>query len=175
MKDSVHGRAREVREHHEMAARSILPDDPNWLRAANDRGRRQRPEIPTVKRVAGLPVHEKDVAVRDDTAAPPDRQRAAATVALARVSDRNGINGDRAADTADGLSGERQNALQERYAPRQVSPFGKERCDIFRGPDNDQIIDLESGHWPDKIETDRDARARVPDEPWGRVDRQRKR
>ena len=78
-------------------------------------------------------------------------------------------------NTADGLTAERQNALQERHAARQVSAFGKERRDVFGRPDDHQIIDLELGRWSDDIETDRDARAGVPDQPRRRVDRERKR
>jgi hypothetical protein len=94
-----------------VAAWSVLPDCPKRLRAADNGGDGQWPEIPTVKGVGGLPVHEEDVALGEDAAALPKGQRAAMAVALARVSDRKGIDGDGAADAADGLTAERQNAL----------------------------------------------------------------
>ena len=72
--------------------------------AADDRGGRQRPEIPAVERV-GPRVHEEDFARGDDAAALPDRQRAAATVTFARFADRDSIDGDRESVAADRLSG----------------------------------------------------------------------
>ena len=132
------------------------------------------PKYRPSKEFARLPVHEEDITVGDDTAALPDRQTAAMTVAVACVSDRNGIDGDRAADPTDRLSGERQNALQERYAPWKVSPFVKELGYFLRSRNNDQVIDLEFARGANEIEADRDACARIPEEPWGRFDRQRK-
>lgn len=73
--------------------------------AADDRGGGQWPEVPPVKRVGRPRVHEEDFAHSDDSAALPDRQRTAATVALARFADRDGANADCEPVATDRLSG----------------------------------------------------------------------
>jgi hypothetical protein len=64
---------------------SLLPS-PHRERAADDGRCRDRPEVPAVQRVLGLPVHEKEFVLADNTTAVPDRQRPAAAVSLARFT-----------------------------------------------------------------------------------------
>ena len=117
----------------------IPPGRSREARATDDRGGGQRSEIPAVEGVGG-PVHEEDFALGEDAAALPDGQRAATAVALAGVAHGNGVDADGAAETADGLTGERQNVLQHRHAARQVAAFGKERRErlpaVSRRPDH---------------------------------------
>ena len=148
-------------------SKEVPRDQRSWRRAE---GPKYRPS-----KESGGSVHEEDVAIGDDAAALPDGQRAAMAVALTRVTQRHSVDADGAAETAYGLTGERQNVLQHRHTAGQVIALGKERGNVFRRSHDDQIIELELGRRLDGIETDRHARAGVPDEPWRHVDRARKR
>src|SRR6185437_9005300 len=85
---------------------------PNGYRPADHRGCRQRPKVPTVERILGLPVHDKDVAVGDDLASMPNWKWTPSAVALARLPHLDAIDRNRSAVSADGLSRKRQDALE---------------------------------------------------------------
>ena len=106
--------------------RSLLLVGPEGSRFADDGCRRQRPEIPAVEGVLGLPVHEEDLALGDDAAALPDRKQATAAIVVERLAHDGGIDGDGATRAADGLSGERQDVLQEGHALGQIAALGEE-------------------------------------------------
>src|ERR1700733_589532 len=151
-----------------MAARSLLLFglmDPETDRATDDRGGGQRTEIASVERVGGLRVHEEGVALCDNAAALPDRERAAAAIALARLAHFDCADSDAAADAADRLSGKRRYMLQQRHAARQITAIGKEPGKEFGRPDDDQVAGVSIGDRVDGVETDRHAGAGVPDEP----------
>src|SRR5271170_8422568 len=93
--------------------------DPERDRATDDRGGWQRAEIASVERVGGPRVHQEDVACCDDAAALPDRERAAAAVALAGIAHFDRVDSDAAADATDRLSGDCRHVFQQRHAARQ--------------------------------------------------------
>src|ERR1700678_4321904 len=112
-----------------MAARSLLLFrlmDPERDRAADDRGGGERAEITSLERVGGLRVHQEDVAVCDDAAALPDRERAAAAIALAGIAHFDRVDSDAAADATDRLSGDCRHVFQQRHATRKIAAVGKE-------------------------------------------------
>ena len=82
------------------------------------------------------------MAQSDDAAALPGGQRTAATVALTRLADRNGVDADREPVAADGLSGERRHMLHERHAARQVTAVGEEARERLGRLDDEQISEL---------------------------------
>ena len=109
---------------------------PDGQRAADDQTARKRTEVATVHAVRDIEVHEEEFVIADAATALPDRHLAASIVALARVSDDRAIGDDVGAVAADGLSGQRQDALHHRHAHWQVAAIGHElgdgrrrRCD----------------------------------------------
>src|SRR5208337_1117801 len=100
--------------------------------AADNRGGGQWPEVPPVKRVGRQRVHEEDFAHGDDAAALPDRQGTAATVALMRFADRDGVHADCEPFAAGRLSGKRRDMFHERHAARQVTAVGEEARERLR-------------------------------------------
>jgi hypothetical protein len=95
--------------------------------AADNRDGGQWPEVPPIKRVSRLGVHEEDFAYGDDATVLPGGQRTVPTVALARFADLDRVNANRERIAADGLSGERRHMLHERHAARQVTAVGERR------------------------------------------------
>ncbi len=133
----------------------------------------QRPEIPAVEGVRGLPVHEEDIAVGDDAAAVPDGQRAAQMIAVERLAHRDAVDGDRAVGPADGLAWKREDVLQQRHALRQVAALVEKRGERLRRHDHQQLVDMQRAGGMHGIEADRHAGAGVPDQP-GRGMKQRR-
>src|SRR6266545_3637455 len=101
-------------------ARSILPY-PHGKYATDDRRCRHHSEVTAVERGCRLPVHKKELAVSDDVASLPDRQRTATTVALPRLAHRDAVDSNDAPVSANGLSAKRQHTLQHRNSCRQVT------------------------------------------------------
>lgn len=112
---------------------------PQGDRAADDRTGRDRTEIAAVETVRDIPVHQEDIAFRDDTAALPVGQRTAGAVALERHSHLHAVDGDQEAGAADGLPGKAEHAFQERRVARQIPAIGEEARDGFGRIDRDQI------------------------------------
>jgi len=91
------------------------------VRPPGDRGCRQHPEISPIKRVRRLPVHEEDFARGNDAAALPGGQRPASAVAMVRFTVRDVVDGNGQSVSANGLSRQRQDALQHGHAAGQMT------------------------------------------------------
>ena len=137
---------------------------PEGRRFADDGCRRQRPEIPAVEGVLGLPVHEEDLALGDDAAALPDGKRATAAIVFERLAHGGGVDGDGAPRAADRLSGERQDVLQEGHALGQIAALGEEVRQRRRRAHHDQLGDVQVAGRSHAIQPDRHAGAGVPDQ-----------
>ncbi len=131
---------------------------------ADHRAGGKRAEVTAIQAVADFPVHEEQLAVRDHAAALPYPQWSPATVVIERVSHRDTIDDDRVARPADTLPRERGDVFQKWDATRQISAIGKECGEGLGGFHRDQIGQVE---WPGsayRVEADRSACRRIPDE-----------
>ncbi len=98
--------------------------DPDRHGLADDRGGRERPEIPPVQAVWDGPVHQEDLTPVELAAAAPARQEAAQMVAVERGPGSDAVDGDGIAPAADRLTGQRRDMLQEGHATRQEAATG---------------------------------------------------
>src|SRR4051794_25004690 len=74
---------------------------------ADHGGGGKRAEVAAVEAVTDFPVHQEQLAVRDDAAALPDGQRIAAAIAVERIAHRHAVDGDGEAGAANPLARER--------------------------------------------------------------------
>lgn len=148
----------------ERARRNAIapPVGPKRQRASDDRARRKRAEIAAVETVLDLSVHDEDFVGCDDAAALPVRQGASLAVALERGTHRNPVHRDDTADAADFFSGKRLDVLQHRHAEWKVTTRGREPGDRLWRVDDSERASPWNGHFLDRIEPDRCAGGRVP-------------
>src|SRR3546814_3785620 len=81
---------------------------------------RERAEIAAVETVADLPVHQEQLAVRDQTAARPNGQWSPTTVVLEGISHGDAVDGDRGAVAAHGMPRKRREANGSAHACNPV-------------------------------------------------------
>ena len=72
----------------------ITPRQSNGYRSADHCGCGQRSKVPTVERVHGLPIHDKDIAIGNDVASVPGRKRMASSVAFLCLAHIDPIDSD---------------------------------------------------------------------------------
>lgn len=94
---------------------------PHRHHPADNRGCRERSKVSTVKRVLGLPIHDKDIAFGSEAASAPGGKRTASSVAFPCISDIDAIDSDRKTISANRLSGQSQHALEHGHADRQIA------------------------------------------------------
>ena len=70
--------------------------------------------------------------MRDNPAALPSGQASSLTIAIEGITNSHAVDGDRALDTADGLTGKGEDMLQDRNAQREISPLGEISSNGFR-------------------------------------------
>ncbi len=112
------------------------------MRAADDGGRRKRPEVPPVQRVRRLPVHQEELTRGDDVASLPDGKRPTPSVAFARRAHRNRIDHYREPFPTNGLPGKRQDALQHGNATRQIAAVCEEDSEGLWRQDGNKFGDV---------------------------------
>ena len=123
-----------------------------------------RPEVAPIERCWFIPVHEKDLVARDDTAAMPYREHASAAVALAGCAHFDAIDCNRRPGTAYGLTGKCEDALDERHAVREITAVCQERCERLRRIPDHKRSDEQVAHRLHLIEPGRNAFGDVPNE-----------
>jgi hypothetical protein len=85
----------------------------------------------------------KTSSFRDNMAALPDGQRLTEAVAFARRTHVDTVDNDAQPGAAHGVSGNREDALDERHAARQITALGEEFGDRLRCRGNDEVTDGE--------------------------------
>ena len=80
---------------------------------------RDRSEVAAIERGRFVPVHEEGLVAGDGTATLPNGKHASAVVALACHAHFGAIDRNGRAGTADGLTGKREDALDEGQATRR--------------------------------------------------------
>ncbi len=132
---------------------------------ADDGGGRERAEVATIETVGDVDVHEEQLVRLDAAAAVPDRQGAAATVAVARFAERHIIDGDGVAGATHPLPRAPHDALQERHVAADIAALDHEIFERLGRHHRDQVGNFETLGRIDPIEPDRRAGRHVPDEP----------
>ena len=107
------------------SAWSVRFEYPERFGSADCCGEGDRPEVTTVERGRLVRIHEEDVTGGDYAASLPGRERASAAIALAGGAHVGSIDRDGEANAADGLSGQRENVLDERHAAGEITAVGK--------------------------------------------------
>src|SRR5262249_54450803 len=93
--ESVGGRrTKQLRGARGACARSLLPESPQWLCLADDRGERSRTEVTAIEGRGLVPVHEEDLVLRDRSTPLPDRQCAATPIVCERGAHLDAIDAD---------------------------------------------------------------------------------
>src|SRR3546814_17828549 len=90
--------------------------------SADHGGGGKRSEVAAVEAVADLAIHQEQLALGDDAAAPPDGQRIAATIAIECIAHPHGVDGDGEAGPANPLARKRNDALHQRHRARPQTP-----------------------------------------------------
>ena len=126
---------------------------PHRHHPADNRGCRERSKISTVKRVLGLPIHDKDIAFGNDAASLPGGKRTASSVAFPCIPDIDAIDSDRKTISADRLPWESQHALDHGDADRQIAIEIKESREKIRGLDSHELCDGQPCHRLNMIKT----------------------
>lgn len=148
----------------QVAVAITVAAQPERDRAADDGSSGERAEIAAVETVGNARIQQQDLVFADHPAAPPDRQIAASAVAGERGGGRDAVDGDSAADTANLLSRQRGDTLQQRHAGAGIAARGDESGDRLWRIDRDQIADRQVTGGPQGIEPERHAGAGVPDQ-----------
>ena len=112
---------------------SLRLDDPERDGAANDGNHWQRPEIPSIERVRHGAIEEKDFVGRKLAAALPDGQRLAGAIMRQRGCDGDSIDHDDEPATADDLTRQRRDMLEQGHAAWQIAALGKEGRERWGG------------------------------------------
>ena len=82
--------------------------------------------------------------MRDNPAALPSGQASSLAIAIEGIANSHAIDGDRALDTADGLTGKGEDMLQDRNAEREISPLGEISSNGFRRQHENQVARLDA-------------------------------
>ncbi len=131
---------------------------------------RQWPEIPSIERIGRIGIQQKDLILSQAVTAVPCRQRAAFAVFGARISYRHPVDPDGHTGSTDQLVRQRGDALQHRNAARMIISLVQKAPQNPRWIDEGEIPELRRRCGKNGIETDRNAGARVPDQPGCDVD-----
>lgn len=137
---------------------------------AEDEPARDRPEVPTIKAVRDIGIHQEDVAGGDSPTALPDRHGSPLAVGPKGPTDDRAVDGDREIKSADNLPGKGRYLLQERQTIGQISAPRQEVGQRLRRCHDNQIAEPQVGRRTQPIEPDRDRRARVPDQFCRQID-----
>ena len=135
---------------------------PNRCRAADDLRDAQHAEIAPVEAVGCSRVHHEQLAIAQHLAARPYGQRATQSVARARHADISAIDGDAMRESADALAAHSGDALQKRYAGREVMPFSQQTPQFRRRFDGDAFADVQACLAADRVKPSRHRGSRVP-------------
>lgn len=96
-------------------------------------------------------------------------------IACERHAHVDAVDADGELVTADRLPRKGENAFDQRHAERQVTAFGEESRERLRWCGDNQVGDSELADWLNAVEPDWYAPGSIPDDPWPRLGRHRKR
>lgn len=141
---------------------------------ADDAADRCRPKIPPVERCRYVGDQHEDGTGTERSAAGPGNKSASTPVAFERISDMVTVDRDPTIALANGLTGDGGDALEQRYAKRQIIAIREQKRAAPVRPEqhiiaDPQVIAARSGQ--DAPEADRCAGGGVPDDQRSRMQR----